>query len=250
MEITSIHNANVKAWMKLKEKKGRDKARQFIVEGRHLIEEAYRANCLRCLILLKGIAYRKTKFPVYEVSEEIIRKLTSLTSKETMLGILDFPKQTIQKKERLILLDDVQDPGNLGTIIRTAISFGYDALLMTKGCADVFNEKVIRSTQGGIFHLPILRDDIDSLIQFCKQEDVCMYATSLHQAKHLHEVKVSKPYVLVFGNEGSGVGKQVLDSCDETIKIPMEQFESLNVAVAAGICMYAFRYGPYIGDLN
>lgn len=250
MEITSIHNVNVKAWMKLKEKKGRDKAKQFIVEGRHLIEEAYQAKCLSCLILLKGIAYPKIEIPVYEVSKEIIQKLTSLTSQEVMLGICDFPKQTIQKKERFILLDDVQDPGNVGTIIRTAISFNYDAVLMTKGCADIYNEKVIRSTQGGIFHLPILRDDIDFFISYCKQEDMCIYATSLHQAKRLDEVNVNKPFVLVFGNEGSGVGKQVMDACDETIKIPMEQFESLNVAVAAGICMYVFRYGNGVGDFN
>lgn len=250
MEITSVSNANVKAWIKLKEKKGRDKAKQLIVEGRHLIEEAYQANCLTCLILLKGTSYPNIDLPVYEVPKEIIQRLTSLTSQETILGICDFPTPMIQKKERFILLDDVQDPGNVGTIIRTAISFGYDAILMSKGCADVFNEKVIRSTQGGIFHLPILRDDRKALLEFCEQECLWMYATSLHEAKKLTEIKCNHPYVLVFGNEGSGVSQQVLDACDESIKIPMEGFESLNVAVAAGICMYEFRYGVGKGDSN
>lgn len=240
-EITSLSNAKVKAWAKLKEKKYRDKEQCFLIEGEHLIQEAYAAGWLDCVIVLKGSAYPDVNgIPVYEVTKEIIHKLTSLTSMETLLGVSRFPSYDSSSYSRIVVLDGVQDPGNLGTIIRTAISFGYEAIVLSQDCVDVYNEKVVRSTQGALFHIPMIRGDLSLLLPNFKQQGMTLYATALRNAKPLSNIIPASSYALIFGNEGSGVRNQTLELCDETIKIEMETFESLNVAVAAGICMYEF----------
>lgn len=241
MEITSLTNTKVKNWAKLKEKKHRDQAQCFLVEGEHLIMEAHAANCLECLIVLKGSVYPQIQgMPVYEVTKEVIQKLTSLTSLETLLGVCRMPNMEEQVYTRVVVLDGVQDPGNLGTIIRTAISFGYEAVILSHDCADAYNEKVIRSTQGALFHIPMIRGQLDELLPRFKQQGMTLYATALQNAVPLSTITPSECFALIFGNEGSGVREKTLSMCDHTIKIEMKTFESLNVAVAAGICMYKF----------
>lgn len=241
MEITSVSNAKVKTWAKLKEKKHRDKEQLFLIEGEHLIEEAYQAKVLECLIVEKGCAYPSYEgVEVYEVTAEILRKLTSLVSKESLLAVCRMHKHEEIIGERLIVLDQVQDPGNLGTILRSAVSFGYDGVVLSDTCVDVYNEKVIRSTQGAIFHIPVIRKELTTFLPLLKQEGFHLYVTSLHQAVPLQRVKRQKRFALIFGNEGQGVSEEVLALGDEAIKIEMKTFESLNVAVAAAICMYHF----------
>lgn len=241
MEITSLSNAKVKYWAKLKEKKYRDQEHAFLVEGEHLVQEAYQQHCLDALIVLQGHPFPQIDLPVYEVTNEIIQKLTSLTSKETLLGVCHTPEIEGREENRLILLDGVQDPGNLGTIIRTAISFGYDAVVLSHDCVDVYNEKVIRSTQGAIFHLPIYRKDFKTYLPELKQQGMTLYATALQDASPLQSIRPNKRFALIFGNEGNGVREETLALSDKKVKIEMDTFESLNVAVAAGICMYIFR---------
>ncbi len=242
MEITSLSNAKVKAWMKLREKKHRDQMGQFLVEGNHLVQEADAAGCLRAIIVRKGIkgfAFASV-MEQYEVSDAIMQKLSLLSSKEDVLGVCDMPAFPTQALSRLIVLDDVQDPGNLGTIIRTALSFGYEGIVLSPRCADVYNDKVIRSTQGALFHLPIWRRNLnDSLVEL-KRQGFTLYATALRQAQDLSIVKPANKHAIIFGNEGNGVSDAVLANCDDTVRIEMQGFESLNVAVAAGICMYEF----------
>lgn len=241
MEITSLTNAKVKTWAKLKEKKYRDREQQFLIEGEHLIQEAYRANLLDCLIVEKGCAYPVYEgVEVYEVTADILRKLTSLVSKETLLGVCRYVVKQEITGDRLIVLDQVQDPGNLGTIIRSALSFGYDGIVLSHTCVDLYNEKVIRSTQGAIFHIPVYRDVLTKVLPELQKQGIHLYVTSLHEAKPLRTIEKKERFALVFGNEGQGVSEEVLALGNESIMIEMKTFESLNVAVAASICMYEF----------
>lgn len=242
MEITSVANAKVKTWMKYHQKKHRDADGMFLVEGEHLIEEAIRAKILCTLLVRKGMqhpfAFEKE---VYEVSDEIMDKLSSTVSHENYIGVCHKLSHVPASIQRVLLLDDVQDPGNMGTIIRTAYSFGFDVIYTSKGCVDLYNEKVIRSTQGALFHLPVMSVDLLACIKQLKEKNIPVYATSLRNAKALSEIEISDTVALVLGNEGSGVSEAVIDACDHSVIIEMNAFESLNVAVAAGICMYHFR---------
>lgn len=242
MEITSLSNAKVKQWAKYKEKKHREKDHMFLVEGEHLIEEAVKAGLAEAIIVETGREHAFHEFPVYEVTSEILRKLESSVSGTWIMAVCHMPQYSeTDYGERVIVLDDVQDPGNVGTIIRTALSFGYDAVLLSAHSCDIYNEKVIRSTQGALFHIPVIKGDVRHLLEELKQKNIKILATSLHNASALREIASPEKLALVFGNEGSGVSEEVLHLADIHVYIEMNTFESLNVAVAAGICMYAFK---------
>lgn len=242
MEITSITNNKVKTWMKYQQKKYRDKDTCFLVEGEHLIQEAIMAQCLKSLIVRMGVAHRFANVEeIYYVSDEIMDKLSKNVSHVDFIGVCHKFEAEPNTMHKVLLLDDVQDPGNLGTMIRTAYSFGFDAIFVSKGCVDVYNEKVVRSTQGALFHIPLIQVELLSMISTLQAEGFVVYATSLRDAKALSQFDDGSKVALIFGNEGSGVKEEVVAASDASIIIEMASFESLNVAVAAGICMYHFR---------
>ncbi|RGC12282.1 RNA methyltransferase [Absiella sp. AM54-8XD] len=242
MEITSLTNAKVKQWSKYKEKKHRDKDHKFLIEGEHLIEEAHKANLIECILIEQGKENMFPAYETYEVTRDILKKLSDSVSGTYIMAVCHMPNiSSIDFGNKVIVLDDVQDPGNVGTIIRTAFSFGYTSIVLSNHSVDVFNEKVIRSTQGALFHMPIIRGDIMELLQELKQQGITLYATSLHEATPLQQTPKKTPCALIFGNEGNGVSKDVIDYSDHKVFIEMDTFESLNVAVAAGICMYEFK---------
>lgn len=241
MEITSLTNAKVKQWAKYKEKKHRDKEQQFLIEGEHLIEEAHKAGIIDCILVEQGRENFLPEYESYEVTKEILHKLSDSTSGTYIMAVCHMKHTAPQQLRKVVVLDDVQDPGNLGTIIRSAYSFGFDGIYLSKHCVDAYNEKVVRSTQGAIFHIPVIRKDRLETLAELKQAGVRVYATSLHEATPLQQTPIQHPCALVFGNEGNGVSKEVLEISDERVFIEMETFESLNVAVAAGICMYYFK---------
>ena len=138
-------------------------------------------------------------------------------------------------------LDGVQDPGNVGTIIRTAVAFGFDQVLLSPDCADVYNEKCVRSTQGALFHIAISRIELIPALRSLKEKGVMVIATALHEAQPLSELPIVENVALVLGNEGQGIRPATLEICDQRAFIEMSSFESLNVAVAAGICLYRYR---------
>lgn len=240
MVITSVQNAKVKQWMKYHEKKYRDQDKKFIVEGEHLIQEADTANIIHELIVVEGYEHEWQSYPCHYVSKEVMKKLCGSISGSKIIAICNYMVFHKPLKKRYILLDDVQDPGNVGTIIRTAHSFGYTAVVLSKGCADLYNEKVIRSTQGALFHIPVMRLDLAGVIEELQKEGTKVFATALTNASSLSSSQQNEEIALVFGNEGKGVSNNILSICDERIYIEMKTFESLNVAVAAGICMYHY----------
>ncbi len=237
-EILSLKNPKLKTWMKLHDKKYRDNAGCFLIEGEHLIKEAQANGVLETLLVLKDTNYDFEFIEnSYYVNEAILAKLAQSKSGSNCIGICKFIKLQPTNLSRVLLLDDVQDPGNLGTIIRTSVAFGFEKIYLSKQCVDVYNDKVIRSTQGALFQIAIERADLHEVINELKTNDFKVYATNLKAAKNLSETKFNQRTALVFGNEGSGVSQSVLELADENIIIEMAGFESLNVAIAAGICM-------------
>lgn len=242
MEITSLTNAKVKQWVKYKEKKHREQDQVFMIEGEHLLQEAYQAGLIDCILVEKGKEPLYQEFPVYVVTKEILKKLSNSVSGTWIMAVCHYPKQQEIKGKKVILLDGLQDPGNVGTIIRTAVSFSYDTVVLSNQSVDLYNDKLIRSTQGAIFHLNVVRCELPKTIVELKNKGYTIYGTSLHDAKPLAQIKPSESYALIMGNEGQGVSQEVLDLADQNIYIEMDTFESLNVAVAAGICMYTLNH--------
>lgn len=242
MEITSKTNNKVKQWMKYHQKKYRDHDKCFLIEGEHLIQEALSANCVTTLMIRIGKEnpFTFTK-EVYYLAEDVMDKLSTNVSKVDYIALCSHQKFSETEFKRVLLLDDIQDPGNLGTIVRTAHSFGFDAIYASKNCVDLYNDKTIRSTQGALFHVPYKQQDLKEVIISLQENGFKVMATSLRNAISLSEVETSDKMAIVLGNEGKGVHDEIIDLCDVSVKIEMSAFESLNVAVAGGICMYKFR---------
>ena len=243
MQITSLTNNKVKQWYKYQQKKYRNQDQKFLIEGYHLIEEAHKAKIIEAIIIKEGI---NNPYPnIYEefiVTKPIMDKLSMHKSSENIMAICHMNKQELNLNcQKIIILDDLQDPGNIGTIIRSAYSFGFDTIIMSPNGTDLYNDKLIRSTQGAMFHLNIIQASILPIINNLKANGFTIYGTSLKKANPLSSIKPNYPLALVFGNEGNGISNTILEACNQNIIIEMNNFESLNVAVAAGICMYQFK---------
>lgn len=242
MEIQSCANVRVKQWAKYHEKKYRELDQKFLVEGEHLIKEACKADLVEVLIVSEDCPYEfDFTGEIIYASREVMKKLSGNVSVANCIGVCHYLDHVTQLGKKVILLDDVQDPGNVGTIIRSAHSFGFDSVVLSNKSVDIYNEKLIRSTQGAVFFMPLVKGDILETMERLKAEGIKIYATALQDAKPLSDFSNQEAVALVLGNEGSGVSRAVLDACDDRIFIEMHCFESLNVAIAGGICMYAFR---------
>ena len=240
--ITSVNNTKIKNWCKYHEKKYREKDQMFLIENEHLIQEALLSNLVDTLILLedKPIHFDYNGKTVY-VSQEVMKKLKMSTSLPICMALVHMPKFNQNIGNKIILCDNIQDPGNVGTMIRSAYSFGFDTFVVSKNSVDLYNDKVIRSTQGALFHMNVVRANLEDFILRLKKEKYPVYATALKNAKGLSSFENKEKVALIFGNEGAGVSNKILDMADENIFIEMNRFESLNVAMACGICAYWFR---------
>lgn len=241
MKIQSIQNEKIKQWTKLHLKKERDKMQRFLIEGEHLIQEALKVGCVEYLLI------REDKYNIFdfdqiiECSKDVIDKLSKNVSDVDYIAICFMKEPQTIVGTRILLLDNIQDPGNLGTIIRTAHSFGFEGIYCSNDCVDVYNDKTIRSTQGAMFQLPIVRVDLLKQIDLLKCDGFTVIGTSLHNSIGFEQCKSSEKMAFIFGNEGQGVREELLNLTSLNIKIEMNEFDSLNVAIAAGICMYKFR---------
>lgn len=236
--IESVHNPKVKKWVSYHQKKYRDEDRVFLVEGEHLVEEALKSDQL---LEVMSLTERNLAVNVNVVSAAVMEKVCQTKSKSAIVGLCRKKTAKLEQKRRLLLLDTIQDPGNLGTIIRTAVSFGFDGIVMNAGCADLYNEKTIRSSQGAIFSVPVVRADLNETIKRLKSEGVVVLATALNHATPLQQITPSEKMAFVMGNEGQGVASDLIELADQCVIIEMSSFESLNVGIAAGILCYVFR---------
>lgn len=237
--ITSLQNSKVKRWASYHKKKDRDRDGRFLVEGDHLIAEADRAGIVE--IMITDVEDATLDHNTVLVNEAIMKKLSANISQVHRIAVCRKKEEKPSSLARVLILDDVQDPGNLGTLIRTAVSFSFDVVYVSENTCDLYNEKAIRSTQGALFHIPVIRTDVLSMIRKLQKEGVLCVATSLEKSKTMAEIPVTEKMAFVFGNEGQGVEKAVQKTCDERLRIEMNGFESLNVAVAGGIVMYHYR---------
>ena len=240
MEITSVTNQKVKDWVKLQQKKYRNQEGLFLIEGEHLLEEAMKQNIVEIVILRKDSNIQVNFSNIYYVSDEVMKKISTNVSLVDVIAVCHSIEQKEVISDKIIVLDGVQDPGNVGTIIRTAVSFGYQTLYLSEKSVDLYNDKLIRSTQGALFQLMIQQVDIVKKIKDLKQDGYKVYVTALQDATELNKTIVEEKSVIVFGSEGQGVSEEVLKLADYKVRIEMDTFESLNVAVAAGIVLYQF----------
>ena len=241
MFINSTENSRIVKYAKLKQKKYRDLYQLFIVEEKHLIEEAIKADLLDTLIIREGCENPFGREPLW-VSETVMKKISNNVSLNDCIGICRIPEEKEIKGNSFIILENVQDPGNVGTIIRTAYSLGYDAVLLSKGCASPYSYKTVQSTQGALFHIPVITGEIEELISVVKEAGCKVYATALDCSHPLSETVKTEKYALLMGNEGQGLSDKAISLSDESIRIEMANFESLNVAIAMGICAYWFKH--------
>lgn len=236
-KITSLSNNYIKELMLLKNKKVRDEKKEFLVEGFHLVEEAKNFNKLKC-VLITNENDRIDGVRNILVNDTIISKLSSTVNPQKIIGVCHGGYLERIEGDRFILLDNLQDPGNLGTIIRSALGFKIDQIIMSPTCCDCYNEKVVRSTQGGIFKVGLVKQDLLSAISELKNMGVTILGTSLTGEVFDKLPKVNK-YAIILGNEANGVSSVVQEASDYNILIKTESaLESLNVGVAGSIMMY------------
>lgn len=237
MIYTSVDNKKIKDIKKLNTKKYRDKTNLFLVEGRHLVLEAYKRGYLQTLILEENEIFPLDVDTMY-VSNNVINYISTLETPQLVMGVC----KKIEEQEigsKILILDDVQDPGNLGTIIRSAVAFNVDTIVLSKNTVDLYNSKVLRATQGLIFHVNIIVRDLKEFVPFLKQNNYTIYGTRVTHGKSLKDIYKSKKFAIIVGNEGNGLSDEMIELTDEFIYIEMNSnCESLNVGVATSIILY------------
>lgn len=240
--ISSVQNPTIKALLKLKQKKYRQEERAFLVEGEHLVSEALRFGRVKSILYTARYHGKIDLKESLEVSEHVLEKLAFSKNPQPIMAVCQMhePELDLHQAKRLLLLDNVQDPGNVGTMIRTALAFDFDGLILSSNSVDLYNDKLVRSTQGALFSLPIIQGDLAKWMECLKQASFQIYATALHEAKPLAAFPAEAKMAFVMGNEGNGVSQEIQKSCDGAIYIPIVTAESLNVAIAAGIIMHHY----------
>ncbi|MFG6348708.1 MAG: RNA methyltransferase [Lachnospiraceae bacterium] len=252
--ISSISNQQVKEITKLqKQPKYRKASSLFIAEGFKMLKEAAENGCLVKTYISEFVLEKKhenlewlcKEFPYETVSDQVFRQLSDTVTTQGILGIVKQPSYSItdildDKKHIWLLLDDIRDPGNLGTIMRTAEGAGMSAVIMGKGTADLFNPKTVRSTMGAIFRMPFVYvDDITEIIKQIKDNGYSVYGTAMKGSITYDMADYTKGAGIVIGNEANGIQDSVLECITGSINIPMDgKLESLNAAVAAAVVMY------------
>lgn len=253
--ITSKDNELIKHIRKLKDKKYRDESNEYVVEGVKLVEEAVKENAkIKQIIVCEDttrtyeipthIMLEIAKYECISVSDKIFNMITQVTNPQGIMAIIEKNAQNAQidyTQDIIVVLDDVQDPGNLGTILRTVDSIGLNQIIVSKGTADAFNSKVVRSTMGAIFRIKIIEvENLAQAIKEMRKHHFKLMVTSLQTKNSIYDIDFNKK-IIVIGNEANGVSKEIQDMADEKAKIPMlGRTESLNASVAAGVVMYEY----------
>ena len=243
-KITSVQNEYIKLLSKLGAKKNREESGLFLAEGEHLTDMVCNSSYEVKNLVMTEEYYAKNQnkflYDIIIVPDGIMQKISDAKTPQGVVAVVSLPRKNANiKGGRYIYCDNLQDPGNIGTIIRTADAFSFSGVILSKGCADVFSPKVIRSTQGSMFNVEVITDKDIEFLKSAKS-DFRLTATALYgECVTVKEMKTEKNQIFVIGNEGSGVSEEILSMSDEIVYIPMTgKAESLNAAVAASIVMY------------
>ncbi len=235
MLITSVHNSRIKELVRLKDKKYRDKYNLFFVEGIDAVNEAYKAGVIHELYVLDGYD-NLFDIPCTYISMDVMKKISDMDSVSEYFCVCR-KKEEKDIGDKLLILDNIQDPGNLGTIIRSSVAFDIDTIILSKGCVDLYNPKVIRSTKGMIFNKNIIVRDLCEFIT--SLDEYMIYGTDVLMGSDIKNVEIPRKMGIVIGNEGTGISESVKKLCNDFLYINMnDKCESLNASVAASILMY------------
>ena len=237
MIINSKENNKVKYINKLRNNKYMLKEKKFIIEGKHLIEEAALSG-----ILIETFSSTNVNYGVLNnlVSDSIMDYISILPSKSNILGICKFIEDKSDLGNKIIILDNIQDPGNLGTIIRSAKAFNIDTIVLSLNCVKKYNDKVIRAAKGMLFKMNVITKDLNSFIPYLKENNYLIYGTDVNNGININNISLTNNKIaVVMGNEGQGIENNIKSMIDKNIYIDInDRCESLNVSVAASIIMY------------
>ena len=237
MLYTSIENKKIKEIKKLNKKKYRKETGLFIIESEHLIKEAYKNGYLKELILLENTNY-KLNIETNYVTEKVMKYITELDTIPNMIGICNKLKEK-ELGNKILILDGIQDPGNLGTIIRSSVAFHIDTIVLGQNTVDLYNTKVLRASEGMIFNINIIEKKLTEFILKLKTMKYQIIGTKVTNGKDIKNLEKRKKTCIIMGNEGNGISNEILNLCDDYIYIKMNSnCESLNVGVATSIILY------------
>ncbi len=234
-EITSLENPIIKEAYKLKSSSNIKKEGKYLSEGKFNLEMALSSGVVDSIFTMHPLKDVDDSITQYLVTDKIMKKLSFLVTNSDVIFICNIKEIPLTKKERLIYLDNIRDPGNMGTILRSALALGYDGVILSPNCVSIYNSKVISSSKGAIYKLPII---VDTLSNYKSTHKI--YITEAQDKDTLKDITPIIPYILVFGNEAHGVSETTKALSDYTVSIKMNDIDSLNVAVASGIIMYNF----------
>ncbi|MBI6026489.1 TrmH family RNA methyltransferase [Clostridium perfringens] len=248
LEIESKNNNLFKEIKKLKEKKHRINSNKYLIEGLRFVEEAIKSKVsIDSIIFTESFKEKNPdlflkineNIKLIQMNEALLKQLCSTENPQGIVGVINMQNKELKSGELVVLVDKVQDPGNMGTIIRTAHAAGAAGIVMTKGTVDIYNDKTLRSTMGSIFYIPIVEDDSLDFVKSLKKEGYKLVVSSLQGKNNFFEENLQGKVMIAVGNEGNGVSDEVYDIADIKVKIPMPgEAESLNVAVATSIMIY------------
>lgn len=258
-EIKSKDNDKIKYTKSLLKPKGRNKEKKFIIEGFRILTLALECDAKLEYVFINENFEKKQEhkefldllerknIKIYKTSNKIFLDMVDTENTQGILGVLKYEDRNlvdnISSDDKFVLiLDRIQDPGNMGTIIRTADSAGVDAIILLKGCVDVYNPKVIRSTMGSIFDMNIINTTQDEAVEFLKQKGFSIVSSYLHTDNYYHQTEYSDKVALVIGNEANGINDELISVSDKLVKIPIYgKAESLNAAISSAILMYEIK---------
>ena len=230
--ITSKNNERVKFACSLKENKNRKKYQMFLAETFKSLEMALKNNLVVEIFALDYVD-APSEIPQNLVSEEVLKKLSSNVNPEGVVFVAKMPQYEVSNPNKVLYLEDISDPGNMGTLIRTALAFDYDLVVTTENSVSIYNEKVINSSKGAIFQIPVI---VGKLKDYVGTHEILVTNLS-KKAVDFNSIEVPEKFVLVLGNESHGVNKESIKLASQEIIIPIKNIDSLNVAIAGGILM-------------
>lgn len=239
LEIMSKNNQKIKDACALKMKKMRQEKGLFLMEGIKNLDMALKFGVVKQIYTSIGLPKLKQDIECYKVNDEVLKKLAYSENPEGVVFVCEQlkPKKDPKDYHKIVYLDQINDPGNLGTILRTAVAFNYDAVILSKSSVDLYNEKVVAASKGALFLIDAFYDDIANYIS-----NRTVIVSALDGAVPLSTCPKEENFVLVLGNESHGVSPEIIKKADKVVKIEMEDaIDSLNVAVAAGILMNYFK---------
>lgn len=240
MMITSLENEKIKRLVKLQKKKYRDNEGIYIVEGEHLVQEAYKTGVILELFILEGEFFSYDLSITY-VSHDVMKRITNMETVPKIVALCKKCKNEEIIGKRILLLDEIQDPGNLGTIIRSAVAFNIETIILSENTVDLYNPKVLRATQGMYNYVNIISMNSVIAIKKLKKIGISVYGTNVVDGidvRSLNDID-KQSFCLVMGNEGNGLKLDIQKMCDKNLYIKMNNdVESLNVSVACSILLY------------